>query len=474
MPDWTRNIAKRAIDLLAALVGLLILAVLYPWIAWRIRRDSPGPIFYRASRLGRQGKIFGMLKFRTMYERQESYAGPHVTAADDPRITPFGRYLRNSKLNELPQFWNVLVGEMSLVGPRPEDPQIAAAWPEGVRQELLSIRPGVTSPATVLYIDEEALLHTQEVDKTYLENILPGKQRLDQLYVRHHSFWSDFDILIWTFLVLLPRLRHHKPPERQLFVGPISRLARNYLSWFGLDLVIALAAIGLVGVTWRVFGPVNIGWRAALVIATGFAMLYSLIGGLLGLNRIAWSRARPSDALGIGLAAALATGAALTVNASLPVRAWWPGAGDIFIKDRPMAPSALILVSACLALAGFVAVRYRQALAVRWLGRRKIAQERVLVVGGGETGQFAAWMLTHGPYASSFRIIGFADDDLFKQGLRIHGVNVIGQRADIPLLIEKYDIGLVIFAIHNISDAERQRLLDICASTPARSSPSAR
>lgn len=205
------KIAKRLLDILAALLGLLVMALLFPWTAWCIRCDSPGPICYRAARLRPHGKIYGMLKFRTMYDRPGSSQWPRITAQDDPRITPFGRWLRASKMNELPQFWNVLVGEMSLVGPRPEDPVLAQAWPESARQEILSIRPGVTSPATLLFIDEEAWLKAQDVEKIYREQLLPVKQRLDQLYVRHHSFPRDLEILLWTVRVLLPRLPNRLP-----------------------------------------------------------------------------------------------------------------------------------------------------------------------------------------------------------------------------------------------------------------------
>src|SRR5574341_1928576 len=145
-------------DLCAAFLGLLILFPVFGLLAFLIKRESPGPVFYRGPRMGRDGKVFGMLKFRTMYERPASYEGPPVTAQDDGRITPLGKWLRDTKLNELPQLWNVLIGEMSLVGPRPEDPEVAATWPEAARREILSMRPGITSPASGLYRDEEKML----------------------------------------------------------------------------------------------------------------------------------------------------------------------------------------------------------------------------------------------------------------------------------------------------------------------------
>ena len=116
---WFSDLAKRLMDVVVSLLALILLSPIFLWIALRIKRDSPGPVFYRGPRLGKDGREFYILKFRTMHENPESYQGPRVTAQDDPRITRFGAWLRDTKLNEFPQFWNVLIGEMSLVGPRP-------------------------------------------------------------------------------------------------------------------------------------------------------------------------------------------------------------------------------------------------------------------------------------------------------------------------------------------------------------------
>lgn len=220
-----------------------MLAPIFGLLAIAIKRDSTGPVFYRGPRLGMGGKPFGILKFRTMREEAASYQGPRVTAEGDPRITPLGKWLRDTKFNELPQLWNVFVGEMSLVGPRPEDPELAEGWPREVRAEVLSVRPGITSPASVLFRDEEKMLSGQLLMETYLGDITPSKLRLDQLYVRHRSFLLDLDVLLWTFLVVLvPSLRDKKPPEEYLFWGPISRLGRKYVNWFIMDTFTTLAA----------------------------------------------------------------------------------------------------------------------------------------------------------------------------------------------------------------------------------------
>ncbi len=472
--DWL----KRVFDLLAAAIGLILLSPVFIYLARRIRRDSPGPAFYRGARIGRGGKVFQIVKFRTMYEEAKSYDGPRITAQDDQRITPFGKFLRDSKLNELPQLWNVLKGEMSLVGPRPEDPEVASTWDEAVRQDILSMQPGITSPASVLYRDEENLLAGKRVMDAYLGEILPSKLRLDQLYVRHHTFWGDMDIIFWTLIILFPRIGKYQPPEEWLFLGPITRLMNRHMAWFLADVSVTFIAMGLSGLFFRIVSPLNIGWAAAFALALGFAILYSLVNAILGVNRIVWSKAPATDALDLLPAALASTLIALLINDLWPEG--WLGltAMDIVTPwgSEALLPTSMVAMAASLAFLGFVLTRYRSrlitGLATRWLALRGNAPEtleRVLILGGGETGQFAAWMLKNNrKYAETLKIVGIADDDVSIQGARLHGFDVLGRRADIPKLVAKYDIGILIFAIHNISAAERQEVLDICAGTPAQ------
>ncbi len=201
------NFIRRALDIILSLIGMVVLSPLFITTAIIIKRTSSGPVFYWGPRAGKDGKTFMIMKFRTMYERKESYQGPKVTAENDPRITPLGRFLRQTKLNELPQLWNVVKGDMSLVGPRPEDPTIVKEWPEEVRKEILSVRPGITSPASVVYRNEEDLLRSSNLMDTYLWDILPTKLRLDQIYVRNRSVLSDMDVVFWTSIALIPRLK---------------------------------------------------------------------------------------------------------------------------------------------------------------------------------------------------------------------------------------------------------------------------
>ncbi len=401
-----------------------------------------------------------------MYEVEESYQGPRLTAQDDPRVTLLGRWLRQTKLNEAPQFWNVLKGEMSLVGPRPEDPQLAAAWPEEARREVLSLRPGITSPASVLYRDEERQLNDRPLMETYLEALAPSKLRLDQLYVRNHSFWLDLDILFWTALALLPRLGTQKPPEDALFAGFFSRLLGRMLSWYAVDALITLASLVVAGLAWRSTGPFDVGWLKSIGLALLFALLFSLCGALLGTHRVSWSKATGRDLLNLLAAVGLAT--VLTLLANRFLGGLRPGGGVLF-------PPAMLLTAAGLSFVGFALVRFRGQLFAEssrgWLARQRgtrAVQEKVLIIGSGEAGRFAAWLLSNGSSAALFNVVGFVDDDLYKQGRRISGVSVLGGGDQIPQLVERHDIGVLVFAIHNITADERRRLLEICAQTPAR------
>lgn len=194
---------KRAFDFTAALVGLVLLspllAVLALWVKW----DSPGPVFYRGQRVGKDGKIFHIFKFRSMVVGAAK-KGPAVTREGDPRITRSGRFLRKTKLDELPQLLNVLRGEMSLVGPRPEDPRYVAHYtPE--QRRVLSVRPGITGLASIQYRNEEALLKgtpPEQVDEVYIQRILPEKMRMELEYVQRRNFLLDVWLLVLTFFAL--------------------------------------------------------------------------------------------------------------------------------------------------------------------------------------------------------------------------------------------------------------------------------
>ena len=197
------NILKRLFDIIFSLVGLLLLLPLFVFIVVRIKLDSKGPIFYRGKRIGRFGKPFRIYKFRTMFVDADRMRGSPSSGDDDPRITEFGRSLRSYKLNELPQLINVLKGEMSFVGPRPEVEQYVNIFTEE-EKAILSVRPGITDYASIKFHNEgEILAGSPDPDKAYEEVIRPEKLRLQLEYIRNHSLWVDFKLLFKTLGMLI-------------------------------------------------------------------------------------------------------------------------------------------------------------------------------------------------------------------------------------------------------------------------------
>lgn len=196
-------VEKRLFDLVLASLGAVILVPAWIIIAIAIKATSPGPVLFRQERVGRYGKRFRILKFRTMREGSD---GAPITAKGDTRITPVGRLLRTSKLDETPQLLNVIRGEMSLVGPRPEVPQYVDLYPDVARARILSVRPGLTDPATLAFRNEELVLarHADPL-RAYREVILPQKVSAYVEYVKNRTFWGDV-ALLWRTVgaVLFP------------------------------------------------------------------------------------------------------------------------------------------------------------------------------------------------------------------------------------------------------------------------------
>ncbi len=194
--------AKRMFDLLASLLGLLLLAPLLALIAFAIKLDSRGPVFYRQQRVGRHGVPFRIHKFRTM-THDERGAGPQITVGADARITRVGTVLRRHKLDELPQLIDVLQGTMSLVGPRPEVPRYVALYPPELRTRVLSVRPGITDLASITFRNESELLaRAADPEREYVQVVMPRKLALAASYADAPSLAQDLRIL-WRTLRLL-------------------------------------------------------------------------------------------------------------------------------------------------------------------------------------------------------------------------------------------------------------------------------
>ncbi len=196
--------AKRGLDLVGAAAALLLAAPVMAAIALLLRLSDGGPVFFRQVRVGRHGVPFRIWKFRTMTAGAER-AGPEVTAVNDRRITPLGARLRRLKLDELPQLFNILAGEMSFVGPRPEVPRFVAAYTPA-EQELLAYTPGLTDPASLAYRREaELLAAAPDPERLYLDRIMHDKARLSLEYARRATLGSDIRMIAGTVRAIVLR-----------------------------------------------------------------------------------------------------------------------------------------------------------------------------------------------------------------------------------------------------------------------------
>ncbi len=190
--------AKRLFDLFWTVPGLIILSPLFLAVAVWIKIDSPGPVFFRQVRVGRFEKSFLIYKFRTMVTDAERKGLP-LTTGKDPRITRAGEFLRRTKIDELPQLINVVKGDMSLVGPRPEVPKYVACYPEEAKSKIFTLQPGITDYAAIEFRNENELLErSKNPEKTYIEEILPEKLKLYLKYADERSLWVDFKLILDT------------------------------------------------------------------------------------------------------------------------------------------------------------------------------------------------------------------------------------------------------------------------------------
>lgn len=191
---------KRIFDIVCSAGGLILLSPLLLWISWRIKREDSGPVLYRGERVGLHGRIFRIFKFRTMVVNAEKL-GHSSTSDNDPRITRSGKFLRKYKLDELPQLINVLKGDMSLVGPRPQVKWAVDLYSEE-ENAILSVRPGITDYASLIFSNEGELLKgSDNPDQDYLKKIHPIKTKLALKYVQDHSLLEDIKVILKTIVV---------------------------------------------------------------------------------------------------------------------------------------------------------------------------------------------------------------------------------------------------------------------------------
>lgn len=445
---------KRAFDLLAALVGILVLWPLFVVAAVLIKLDSPGPVFYKQVRVGQGLRPFFLRKFRTMVEHAASN-GKLLTIGQDERITRVGRFLRQYKLDELPQLLNILEGDMSVVGPRPEVPRYVELF-RSEYSKILAMRPGLTDLASLKYVDEAAILaQSPNPEEEYKNTILPEKIRLAELYMSRSSLFFDLAIIVQTLLCLMkiPVVVCEIPglPVTPMKIQPItSGIMKGFiLKW--RRPVIVLLDLGLIVLAnflafWLRFdgaipGTATKGFLEALPWLVG---IRGTAFALFRLNQGLWRYTSVWDFRNIVIGVSIST---------LAFYGWvhW---GMKHIEY----PSSIYVIDSIILVCLLTGMR----LSVRLLRERIIFRHKrkVLIIGAGDSGErIVREMKTQESYI--YQAIGFIDDDESLHNQRIHGVKVLGTRKDLLEILKEKKPTDVVLALKQTKPALVREIISV-------------
>ena len=455
MRRWQAAI-KRALDLVLGSVALVLALPVMGLVALAVALDSAGPVVYGARRIGRGGHPFTMWKFRSM-ARGADRVGPAVTGSYDFRVTRAGAFLRRTKLDELPQLVNVLAGQMSLVGPRPEAPAYVERWTDEER-EILAVRPGITGPTQIAYIDEEELLEG-DPSAAYEAELMHAKLAIDLEYVRSYSVRRDLAIL-WRTLVgiLSAGERRSNRPRRRYTLGERLRSARP--GPILLDALLAgLAAALAVGLRIdrnNIFAAVATYWvfvpLAAIVRPAGFL--------IAGAYLRVWRYPTVSDA-GL-IVGSLAAGSLIMTILIFVVMQPWAFPGSVGF------PRSALIIEFLLSFLVLGGIRF--ASRIRQEGLEEIAPPAsagpprpVLIYGAGEAGALLVREMRRNR-ALRLEPVAFLDDDPSKRGRHIYGIEVVGQAHDLPAVVADREVAEVIVAMPRIGGSRLRQVVALCDS----------
>jgi FlaA1/EpsC-like NDP-sugar epimerase/lipopolysaccharide/colanic/teichoic acid biosynthesis glycosyltransferase len=427
---------KRVLDILLALLGIIVLLPFLPLLAFLMKLDSKGPIFYLCDRVGKDGKPFKMYKFRTMYSTLGA-AGPSVCPQGDPRVTPVGRFLRRTKLNELPQLINILKGDMSFVGPRPEAPDLAVLYPAPARA-IFAVTPGLVGPSQILGRNEEEW-YPPGVDpqQYYLDVILPKKLPLDLEYVHQSSALTD---LKYLFLGI----------KETLFKALNWNLVLQNRSQFYLlcaDLVLSLGSF--VSAYILKFADFSEGVNAANVLRLlpvvvlvrlpcfAYCGLYGSLIRYLSFH----------DLIGVVHGVSVS---------SLLLMGW------TVLFNVPPVPRTVFLIDWCCLILLLSALRGALRLSHDWHAtHRDDRGRRVLIFGAGDAGVLA-YQSFMAERDKAFDVVGFLDDDPAKRHKTLYGKKVLGNRFTMGAVVKLYQIHEVFLALPSAPPSELMQIVQAC------------
>jgi lipopolysaccharide/colanic/teichoic acid biosynthesis glycosyltransferase len=430
-------VGKYCVDFTLALLGIICLLPLFATVAVLIKLDSPGPVFFRQKRAGRNAKLFDIFKFRTMV--QGAYAmGSRLTVKRDPRITRLGKLLRWSKIDELPQLFNVLRGDMSLIGPRPEDPHFVEFYTPAQRR-VLTLRPGIVGPSQIRGRDEvdEYPDGIRDTERYYIEHILPPKLARDLEYVDQATFWRDMVLLVRGVWIT----------ARGAFRARYLWRRRRRIVLLGIDVVLAVTSYALallIRFDWQ--------WPAAEYTLQTLALVALVRPALL-----IYFGAYQTILSYFGLWDAIALFKAVTVGSVV-------AAGVTYFVGSQSHPRSVFVIDWALMLLMLTGSRYTLKT---WLRRhprgRSQVREKVIIVGAGHGGEQISRALMDDPSAA-YRPVGFIDETRERWGARIHGVKILGGAAELRLALTANGVRVVFVCLSDLKEATAREVADICAS----------
>jgi FlaA1/EpsC-like NDP-sugar epimerase/lipopolysaccharide/colanic/teichoic acid biosynthesis glycosyltransferase len=483
-PAVIRPGLPRIFEVCIAAAGLIVLLPILTLAALAVALTSRGPVFFRQYRVGLNGRTFLLYKLRTM---RSSTGGAQVTAADDDRVTPVGKFLRKTKLDEIPQLLNVLKGEMSLVGPRPEVPRYVdeqhASW-----RFMLNAKPGIADPVMVRLRNEEELLTQLNGNREdfYIDVLQPYKLKGYEEYLRQRNWRTDVEVLVNTAIAVLLPSRFPPPTldevvrsaEARVSVIPTSspaeRSAKTALSWFrpsrllvrqtqwALDILVLAASFLLAYLLRFEFAIPAQELRNAVIqllclVAIQFAALI-----LTGVYAFVWRYVGMSEVSTFIKAALLASLPPLIARLALPIQ-----------FKQFQVPLSIIIMDTAFAFGGVLALRVARRAVHEANHKRKRPgaetgpKKAVLLIGAGRAGMIVVReILDVGN--SDLDIKGFVDDDPNKQGSVIQGIRVMGTTQDLPRLVRKYNIDHIVISIAKATRQDFRRILDVCEQIPVK------
>jgi lipopolysaccharide/colanic/teichoic acid biosynthesis glycosyltransferase len=431
----------RIFDILVALVGLLFLGLLLPVVALLIKMESQGPVFYACKRVGKGGRLFRMYKFRTMYEIS-CPLGHSVSPRGDPRVTDMGRWLRRTKLNEFPQFYNLLKGDMTLIGPRPEAPDLAEHYPPAA-QAIFAVKPGLIGPNQIIGRNEEEMYPAGANPRHYyLESILPAKVARDLEYLSHKTLLGDLKLIILGIWATL--------------AGAISRrhLADNLTQFLmlGIDVVCCLASLSLA--TWlRYLGLIPQAELNVLYQLLPLAVLCRLpVFYYFGFYQTLIRYFSLADVRRIFDGALLASGLFIIISFLSGI--------DLRFHGRSICIIDWLLLT-CL-LVGYRAVA--RALHTHLYGQRFTddpSRRRALIWGANDEGIWCHRFLKE-QSEPTYEVVGFLDPDPHKRHRRIDGLKVLGDQHHLEVVSALYRVQEVFITNGDATPRKVEHLKKIC------------